>query len=395
MNVCIFGSDLNPPFREAQRNLAMDLAKGLVIDGHSVHVVTERNGKSPSEERVGQLYVHRYPRLFFHAVLAREISQLARRYKFDVIQNQNLNMQKLEIPFSMMYDRIRIPLVGYVCVLPLQFRTWMQLPKTDFKEALFRTRELTPRLLSRIQMRPVKKIVASSHFIKRALVKLLSIPETEIEVIHPFVDMTRFEFQPGRIESIRKQVGVSCDTQTLLFIGSHYVPRGEKDFLEALSLVLARFPHARGVLVSAPPMPRRITRLVETLGLREAVNFIPGQVDIPALLSASTVYVFSGSSSLGGGSIDPPLTIIEAMATGTPCVAYDTGGIQELKNDGRIHLVEDGNTCDLAEAICEVLEFTQRSDKRSHGSLRGSEFDVRNATRRFVSVYKRAMERFS
>jgi glycosyltransferase involved in cell wall biosynthesis len=393
MNVCIFGSDLNPPFREAQRNLAIDLANGLVIDGHTVHIVTERTGKSPPEERVGELYVHRYPRLLFHAVLAREIGKLAKRYKFDVIQNQNLNMHKLAIPFSMMYDRIGIPLVGYVCLLPLQFRTWMRLPKADFKQALIRSRELTPRLLSRIQMRPVKKIVASSHFIKRALVKLLSIPETEIEVIHPFIDLTRFEFQPGRIESIRKQLGVSSDTRTLLFIGSHYVPRGEKDFLEALSLVQARFPRARGVLVSAPPTRRRITRLVETLGLREAVNLVLGQVDIPALLSASTVYVYSGSSLLG--SIDPPLTIIEAMAAGTPCVAYDTGGIQELKNDGRIHLVEDGNTRDLAQAICEVLELAQRSDKRSYGSLRGSEFDVRSATRRFVSVYARAIEEFS
>lgn len=391
MNVCIMGSNLNPPFVEAQKILALELARGLSMDGHDVHVVTKAGPGLACEEHVGKIRFHRYPRHLFHAILSRGINRLKQKYKLDVLHNQDLSMRKLNIFSSTLFQRVRLPVVSYICLRPsLDFGAWLHILKDDTKEALFKIPEYTPRVIGRMQMGSVQKIVTSSDFLRKTLNSMLSVPESEIEVIHPYVDTKKFKFQGESVERVRAELGAVSDTPILLFIGTHKVLRGEKDFLEALSIVLHKYPDARGVLVTPSPIPRKTTRLVERFRLAKSVTFLSGYADVASLMSASNAYVFPGFSSIA--SIDPPLTAIEAMAVGTPCVAYDTGGLQELADGGMIRLVEPNNTVSLAEAITEVLKDADLSGGRV-GSLEGIRFDLRTATRSFLSVYESVIER--
>lgn len=393
MNICIVGGDLNPPFVEAQKNLAIELSIQLSMKGHTVHIVTESSRKLPCEEKWEKICFHRYRRQLFHLIAAHKIKKLNRKYDFDIIQNQNLTIHKSNILMSMLIKKIHIPIVSYICLQPsLLLSHWLYALKNDVKEALMRIKEFTPKVLNEINLSSVEKIVTSSNFLKETLIDKFLVQKNRVEVIPPFINAKKLTFEKTNVKKVRAKLCAADATPLLLFIGTHYVFRGEKDFLKAFSVVLQRTPNAKAILVTPFPIPRRIRNFIKNSGIKKSLIFLPGYVDIPSLISASNVYVFSGLSSVGGGSIDPPLTVVEAMAVGTPCVAYDTGGIQELTDNKKIHLVEPHNIYELANAITNVLKRIDTFNYREPGTLVGSRFDSEVAAGRFTSIYEKIID---
>jgi len=386
MNICIVGAGLNPPFIEAQKKLALELSRQLARNGHVVHVVTESSVTSKREKKVDGIFFHRYQEHMCPPAFAKTIVKLNRYYKFDIIHNQNLTIKKSNLLMSRPLRKLGVPILSYFCLEPsLGFGNWVRLVVNDPKDGLMRMLEFNPRSITKLQLASAGKIVTSSNFLKRRLLETWHDQENVIEVIYPFIDVREFERQKA---SFKTMLDVRDTDKLLLFIGTHCIFRGETDFLEATSIVLRDFPDAKAVLVVPEPIPERIWSTISKLGIQKSVKFVRGHIDIAKVMSACDVYVFAGLSSVGGGSIDPPLTIIESLAAGTPCVAYNTGGIDELPKGRRlIRLVEPSNIRALAESITEAL--TDGTREEGGETLVGSVFDSEIAAGRFLSIYKK------
>ncbi len=86
-----------------------------------------------------------------------------------------------------------------------------------------------------------------------------------------------------------------------------------------------------------PGYRERLGRQVQRLGLRDHVRF-EGAVDrdeVPGCLAAADLYAFPSVQDEGH-----PLSLLEAMATGLPCVAADSPVVREL-HEGGVELVAD------------------------------------------------------
>lgn len=99
---------------------------------------------------------------------------------------------------------------------------------------------------------------------------------------------------------------------------------------------------------------RRIFELVETLVLKDAVNFTDfiEQKDLPVVYSAAKLFILP-SLFEGFG-----LPVIEAMACGTPVITSKTSSLPEITGDAAV-LINPYDTEEIGQAIIKVISDQQ------------------------------------
>ena len=142
--------------------------------------------------------------------------------------------------------------------------------------------------------------------------------------------------------------------------------KGHEDLVAIAPAILERIPKARFLLIGGEASPRYadyVTDLngrVEEEGLKGTVAMLGHRDDVLPLIAASDVVVMPGAcpaiERLERERI--PLLALEAMALGTPVVAYGVGGIPEAVGDCGL-LVAPGDRGALTAAIVEELVLTR------------------------------------
>ena len=90
------------------------------------------------------------------------------------------------------------------------------------------------------------------------------------------------------------------------------------------------------------------------LELNDQVVLLGSRDDVPRLLSAGDVLLLPSLNEA------IPLTLIEAMATGLPCVASGVGGVPEVvANDESGFLAEPGSDRRFADCIESLIKFPE------------------------------------
>lgn len=130
--------------------------------------------------------------------------------------------------------------------------------------------------------------------------------------------------------------------------------------IEALALLCGNGLAADLRIVGDGPLRPDLQRLAAVLGVGSLVDFL-GAVDDPRpLLGDCDLLVHPA------GWENTSNVILEAMAEGTPCVAFDVGGNREVLDDGQAgYLVDDRSATGLAAGIADVLSDPEEWARRS------------------------------
>ena len=140
---------------------------------------------------------------------------------------------------------------------------------------------------------------------------------TDVKLLNNGVDLNVFCFQPVERQKIREEFSI-CNKFVVGHVGRFYHQKNHKYLIEVFKKISEKRDDAVLMLVGIGPLESEIRTLVSEMGLKEKVIFAGQRFDIPALLSAMDVFVFP---SFHEGM---PNTVIEAQATGLPCVIADT-----------------------------------------------------------------------
>ena len=138
----------------------------------------------------------------------------------------------------------------------------------------------------------------------------------KVVLLHNAIDTSIYQFDSAEREKIRKELGIAEE-----FVVGHvgrFNQQKNHEFLIDVFFEIKKIRNdAKLILCGKGEKEQEIRNKVEKLGLSDSVLFLGVRSDIPAILSAMDVFVFT---SFYEGM---PNTVIEAQATGVPCYVSD------------------------------------------------------------------------
>jgi len=191
--------------------------------------------------------------------------------------------------------------------------------------------------------------VCVSEAVRRQTLRRAGLPPEKVRVILNGVDPARFR-GPFDRAATRRSLGVPENSKLLVSLGRLRWQKGHDVAVRALAILLRDDPGIRLAVVGDGPERSRLARLVERLGLRDAVRMTGTRRDVPDVLAAADC-VLAPSRYEGFG-----LAVAEALAAGRPVVASRVDSLCELVEDGVSGLlVEPDDPAALAAGALRVL----------------------------------------
>lgn len=174
-------------------------------------------------------------------------------------------------------------------------------------------------------LRVSTRTVCISEFGRRQVMDTFDIPESRLEVIHPWVSESFLAGGGRRPEGRRELEG-----GYLLFVGNRYGYKNLGGLLASLRMLLPEFPGLKAAVVGVQKgTSRGAERLLADPSLRGRVAEFPRATDeqLMSLYAFASVFVFP--SFMEGFGIPP----LEALAYGVPVVCSDIPVIREVCGD--------------------------------------------------------------
>jgi glycosyltransferase involved in cell wall biosynthesis len=218
-------------------------------------------------------------------------------------------------------------------LLPLRF-------PLEYPRQQYYFRHFVPRIL-----RTSRVVVTDSKFTGRDVVDLYGLRPTKLRVVYPGYDPSIFS---GNGEGLGPR---PSGEPYFLYVGNLLPHKNLLRLLDAFAIVRRRRP-CRLVIrgEGRRAYVRALRDRVETLGLGGAITFL-GYVDERFLRNLYTGAACCVLPSLGEGF---GLTVLEAMACGTPVIAASGSSLPEVAGDAAL-MVDPYDAVNLAEVMYRVL----------------------------------------
>jgi N-acetyl-alpha-D-glucosaminyl L-malate synthase BshA len=207
-------------------------------------------------------------------------------------------------------------------------------------------------------------------------------PTRPIDVIPNFVDTERFR----PVEDPRRRACFARADQAVLLHVSNFRPvKRAPSCVDVLARVV-RDRDAVLVMVGDGPERAECEARARRAGLRDRVRFVGAHAEIERLLPVADLFLLPSEYESFG------LAVLEAMACGTPSVAFRAGGLPEVVEDGVDGLLAPPlDDVALADAVLSLLADPARRAAVSRAARATAE--RRFATENVVPLYEAAYER--
>jgi glycosyltransferase involved in cell wall biosynthesis len=242
-----------------------------------------------------------------------------------------------------------------------------------------------PRLSRRLFPCWGRKVIAISDQVRAHLRDDFGLLDEQIALIYNGVDVERFKPPTAQEKQAAcRAFGLDPSKKTVGHIGRLSDVKGQKYLVEAAAKICAARQDAQFLLVGDGKEEGALRRLVRDRKLDNVFHFQRSVEDTAVSLRAMDVFVMpSLQEGLG-------LSLLEAMASGVPCVASMVGGILTVVQDGVTGLlVPPADPAFLARGISRLLDDAALSATLAYQARRQAEkkFDASTMAHRTKEIY--------
>jgi D-inositol-3-phosphate glycosyltransferase len=207
-------------------------------------------------------------------------------------------------------------------------------------------------------------------------------------VIPPSVDTERF--RPRDKTQARDQLGLPTDA-FLVFALGHF--RRARRLLELVTLMhdIAKDVGSLRLVLATTGLGDEgpATQLLSTAGRGELLEIVRPTDKIHLYYNAADLYVLPAASD---GVIETPLSLVEAMASGTPALAFDVNACSEMVTSGEEGFIApEGDFAGLGRAILRFArdESLSKECSRKARDRALKDFAYESVGRKLLSTYRK------
>lgn len=232
-------------------------------------------------------------------------------------------------------------------------------------------------------MQQANHIVAVSSNTQKDITRILDVKSEAITVIPNGVESDFQLLSSKEVEQFRSQYNISPETICLLNVGSSH-PR--KNLLTVLNVI--RSLSKQGLSVHLWKVGDAFTgeqnTFIQMNGLESVVTHLgkPSKPTLTQIYNAADI-LLAPSLYEGFG-----LTILEAMACGTPVITSNVSSLPEVAGDAAI-LVEPMDAQTILEAVCRLQQdLAYRTELIDKGLARAREFTWQSTAAQIALIYE-------
>ena len=182
-----------------------------------------------------------------------------------------------------------------------------------------------------------------------------------IEVHNPPLDLEHFD-AVWELNPLKKELGLSSEDKTILYMGSFFYFSGLGDVLESLSKHVKKDPRIKLVLVGGGEQEAELRKKATELGVQDNVIFT-GFVDysvLPQYLKLADVAI-NPMIPLRVSDVALPHKVLQYLASGIPTVSTRLKGLERsLANEEAVRFVEKPS-----QVLDEAIELISSSGARN------------------------------
>ncbi|MBY0490088.1 MAG: glycosyltransferase family 4 protein [Gemmatimonadaceae bacterium] len=241
-------------------------------------------------------------------------------------------------------------------------------------------------ILKRLARERTDSLSAVSESLRLELSRQLRIGSDSICTIPNGIDVAQFQASAHRRSQAREQLAATADEIVVGCVARLHPLKGIDVLLDAWAALKTE---SRSRLVVIGDGQEREVLRERARRLNVPVNFMGSRSDVALLMSGLDVFVLPSRSE------GLPLALLEAMATGLPCVVTDVGEMSAVLGGGDYGLVvPPERPAELAAAIGLLLANPTRRASYAEGvrerveSLYGHDRTVAH----YVSTYRRLLQ---
>ncbi len=354
--------------------LATELGKALADKNHQVHFITYQQPVRLSEFNANIFYhevrVPTYP-LFDYPPYETALASTM----VDVIANNNLDL--LHVHYAIPHASAAYMAKQILAKQGKQIPVITTLHGTDITLV---GRDKTYAPVVTFSINESDAITAVSENLRDETYRSFKI-EKEIEVIHNFVDVQRFNKKP--IDAFRRVIAPAGE-RIILHASNFRKVKRVQDVVMIFAKINAEMPSKLLFVGDGPERPAAES-LARELGINNEVRFVGKQEQMEDILAVGDLFLLTSEYESFG------LAALEAMAAGVPVISTNAGGLPEINQQGVTGFMSDvGNVDEMATHALEILKDDETLHRfKLQAGKHAATFDIHNIIPKYEKLYNR------
>ena len=357
--------------------LATELGKALADKGHNIHFITYQQPVRLSHFHTNIFYhevrVPTYP-LFDYPPYETALASTM----VDVITNNNI--QLLHVHYAIPHAS-----AAYMAkqILAKQGKHIPVITTLHGTDITLVGRDKTYRPVVTFSMNESDILTAVSDNLKEETYKNFDI-EKDIEVIHNFVDVKRFNRKP--VDAFKKLIAPNGEKIIVHASNFRKVKRVD-DVVKAFLLINEKIP-SKLLLLGDGPERTPIEAAARDSNASDAIKFLGKQEQMEDILPIADLFLLTSEYESFG------LAALEAMAAEVPVISTNAGGLPEIIINGDCGYMSNvGDVADMSKNAILILQDKKTHERfKANALAQAKRFDIENIVPKYEKLYQGLIE---